>query len=237
MNTSQGDKALRMLLVDDDAELGGMLTEYFSALGHQLDLAYNGRDGLVRALQNHYHVVLLDVMLPTINGFSVLRRLRQRQQVPVIVLTARNRREDVIAGLDGGADDYVAKPFDPDELLARIRSIVRRAHASADRLASIRAFNALTIDVSSRQVRSGNRRVELTGLEFEILERLTRVAGRVVVREELIESVLNRSANPFDRALDVHISHLRAKLADSGVLIRTVRGVGYVFTHQTDIEP
>lgn len=226
-----------MLLVDDDAELGGMMTEYFNRMGHHIDCAYNGRDGLVRALQESYDVVFLDVMLPTINGFSVLQRLRQRTQVPVIILTARIRREDVITGLNGGADDYVTKPFDPDELLARVRAVLRRAGAPAEHVASIRVLEDLRLDVRAREVRSGSRRVELTALEFDILEMLTRAAGRVVLREELSEALLNRSAGPFDRALDVHISHLRAKLQGSGMLIRTVRGAGYVLTARADLAP
>lgn len=231
------EKPLRILLVDDDAELGGMMTEYFARLGHRIDCAYNGRDGLVRALQQNYAVVLLDVMLPTVNGFSVLQRLRQRSRVPVIVLTARIRRDDVIAGLNGGADDYLTKPFDPDELLARIHAILRRAAGHADHQAPIRVFNDLRIDLPAREVRSGGRLVELTALEFELLEVLTRVPGRVVLRDEITQAVLNRSNSPYDRALDVHISHLRAKLEGSRILIRTVRGAGYAFTVTADGRP
>jgi len=207
-----------------------MMTEYFVRLGHRLDCAYNGRDGLVRALRQNYDAVLLDVMLPTINGFSVLQRLRQRSRVPVIVLTARIRRDDVIAGLNGGADDYLTKPFDADELLARIHAVVRRSQAPTERAQPARVFDDLTIDVSVREVRSGGRLVELTALEFDLLEMLTRVAGRVVLRDEISEALLNRSGTPYDRALDVHISHLRSKLEGSRALIRTVRGAGYVFT-------
>jgi DNA-binding response OmpR family regulator len=224
------ERPLRILLVDDDAELGGMMTEYFARLGHRLECSYNGRDGLIHALQPGYDAVVLDVMLPTINGFSVLQRLRQRSRVPVILLTARIRREEVIAGLNGGADDYLTKPFDADELLARIHAVLRRANAAADRAEPVRIFDELRIDVAAREVRSGGRLMDLTALEFEILEMLTRVAGRVVLRDEITEAVLNRSGNPYDRALDVHISHLRTKLAGSRALIRTVRGAGYVFT-------
>jgi len=237
MNAFQAERQLRILLVDDDAELGGMMTEYFARWGHRLDCAYNGRDGLVRALRQNYDAVLLDVMLPTINGFSVLQRLRQRSRLPVIVLTARIRRDDVIAGLNGGADDYLTKPFDPDELLARIQAVLRRASATAGHSEPVRVFNGLTIDLAAREVRSGGRLVALTALEFALLEMLTRVAGRVVLREEITEALLNRGNNPYDRALDVHISHLRSKLADSRILIRTVRGVGYVFTAGPDRGP
>ena len=234
MKAFQPERRLRILLVDDDAELGGMMTEYFGRLGHRLDCAYNGRDGLVRALQQNYDAVLLDVMLPTINGFSVLQRLRQRSRVPVIVLTARIRRDDVLAGLNGGADDYLTKPFDADELLARIHAVLRRADAAVQHAQPIRQFNGLKVDVAAREVRSGGRLIELTALEFELLEMLTRAAGRLVLRDEITEALLNRAGNPYDRALDVHISHLRSKIAGSGTLIRTVRGAGYIFTAQAD---
>ena len=235
MNIPPTQRQLHILLVDDDAELAGMMTEYFGRLGHRLDCAYNGRNGLVRALQENYDAVVLDVMLPTINGFSVLQRLRQRSRVPVIMLTARIRRDDVLAGLNGGADDYLTKPFDADELLARIQAVLRRAEApAAGRAPPVRVFNDLQIDVAAREVRSDGRIVDLTALEFDLLEMLTRVAGRIVLREEITEALLNRSSNPFDRALDVHISHLRSKLEGSRALIRTVRGAGYVFTAQPD---
>lgn len=230
MSALQPERQLRILLVDDDAELGAMMKEYFAGSGHCLDCAYNGRDGLVRALRPDYDAVLLDVMLPTINGFSVLQRLRQRSRVPVIVLTARIRRDDVISGLNGGADDYLTKPFDADELLARIRAVLRRAGAPAAHAEPIRVFSGLKIDLHAREVRKKGKRVGLTALEFELLEMLTRTAGRVVLRDEISEALLNRSSSPYDRALDVHISHLRSKLEGSGASIRTVRGAGYVFT-------
>lgn len=215
-----------------------MMTEYFARLGHRLDCAYNGRDGLVRALQEDYDAVVLDVMLPTINGFSVLQRLRQRSRVPVVMLTARIRRDDVIAGLNCGADDYLTKPFDADELLARIQAVLRRSNApAADCARPVRVFDDLQIDLAAREVRNRGRLLELTALEFDLLEMLTRVAGRVVLRAEITEALLNRSNNPYDRALDVHISHLRSKLEGSRALIRTVRGTGYVFTAAPDCSP
>jgi two-component system response regulator CpxR len=237
MSALEPDRPLRILLVDDDAELSGMMTEYFERSGHRIDCAYNGRDGLLGALREDYDAVLLDVMLPTINGFSVLQRLRQRSRVPVIVLTARISRDDVIAGLNGGADDYLTKPFDADELLARIRAVLRRAGASAEQVVPVRVFNQLRIDVAAREVTSAGKAVELTALEFDLLEMLTRAAGRVVLRDEITAALLNRSASPYDRALDVHVSHLRTKLAGSRTLIRTVRGSGYTFTVTPDRGP
>ncbi|HEV2272277.1 MAG TPA: response regulator transcription factor [Steroidobacteraceae bacterium] len=236
MNAFPPERPLSILLVDDDAELGGMMTEYFARLGHRLDCAYNGRDGLVGALRQNYDAVLLDVMLPTINGFSVLQRLRQRSRVPVIVLTARIRRDDVVAGLNGGADDYLTKPFDADELLARIRAVLRRAGAPTPQAEPLRVFNDLEIDLAAREVRSAGTLIGLTALEFDLLEMLTRAAGRVVLRDEITAALLNRAGSPYDRALDVHISHLRSKLAGSRALIRTVRGAGYVFAMRADRE-
>lgn len=157
--------------------------------------------------------------------------------MPVIVLTARIRRDDIIAGLNAGADDYLTKPFDADELLARIHAVLRRAGAPPGQPATVRVFNDLRIDVSAREVRSGGRLIELTALEFELLEMLTRVAGRVVLRDEITEALLNRSNNPYDRALDVHISHLRTKLEGSRTLIRAVRGAGYLFAARSDGGP
>lgn len=211
-----------------------MMRDYFARLGHRLDCAYNGRDGLMRALQREYDAILLDVLLPTANGFSVLRRLRQRSRVPVIVLTARIQRDDVITGLNSGADDYLTKPFDADELLARIHAVLRRSVGHADDPQPLRAFDDLQIDVRAREVRSAGQLVDLTALEFDIFEMLTRLPGRVVLRGEMTEALLNRSNSPFDRALDVHISHLRTKLAGSRALIRSVRGTGYVFTAKVD---
>lgn len=236
MNTSQLERQLRILLIDDDAELGGMLAEFFARMGHHLDCAHNGRDGLTRALQGDYDAVVLDVMLPTINGFSVLQRLRQRASVPVLLLTARIRRDDVLAGLNGGADDYVKKPFDADELLARIRAVIRRVGTTTDQANPVRAFDQLQIDLASREVRSGSKIITLTALEFDILEMLTRAPGRVVMRDEITGALLNRSGNPCDRALDVHISHLRSKLECSRELIRSVRNAGYVFAAQPSRE-
>jgi DNA-binding response OmpR family regulator len=233
MEPSEKTTPLSLLLVDDDGELCSMMQEFFAQAGFRLECAYNGRDGLARVLNGNYDLVLLDVMLPIVGGFTVLQQLRRRKEVPVIMLTARIHREDRIAGLNSGADDYLPKPFDPDELLARIRAVLRRT----DRLAgdgSVKIFGDILVNLQTREAWSGGQKAELTAMEFDILEMLIRAAGRVVSREEITATLLEREATPYDRALDVHISHLRGKLEHGRRLIRTVRGVGYVFTAERE---
>jgi DNA-binding response OmpR family regulator len=231
MDPSQKPSQLSLLLIDDDAELCGMMKEFFSEAGHRLDCAYNGRDGLASALKNTYDLIVLDVMLPIVNGFTVLQQLRRRKQVLVIMLTARVHRQDRIQGLNAGADDYLPKPFDADELLARIRAVLRRTgrvqYGGDD---AIKIFGHIAVNISAREVWSDGRMADLTGLEFDILELLIRSAGRIVTRDEITSTLLDRASSPYDRALDVHISHLRRKLEHGRTLIHTVRGVGYVFT-------
>jgi two-component system, OmpR family, response regulator CpxR len=224
---------LSLLLIDDDAELCSMMKEFFSETGHRLDCAYNGRDGLGRALQSAYDLIVLDVMLPVLSGFTVLQQLRRRTAVPVIMLTARIHRQDRIQGLNTGADDYLSKPFDPDELLARIRAVLRRAGRLEHDADSLKSFGDLRVNVHTREVWCGKETVELTALEYDILHLLIGSAGRIVTRQEISASLLERGTSPYDRALDVHISHLRRKLEAAGNFIRTVRGVGYVFTAET----
>ncbi|HTZ82960.1 MAG TPA: response regulator transcription factor [Candidatus Acidoferrales bacterium] len=227
--SSKDQTSLSLLLIDDDAELGNMMKEFFTLVGYRLDCAYSGREGLDRALKGTYDLIILDVMLPMISGFTVLQQLRRRKTVPVIMLTARIQHRDRIIGLNAGADDYLPKPFDPDELLARIRAVLRRSgrlHQEAD---FIKKFADVQVDRQTREVWSGGRIVDLTALEFDILNLLISAEGRVVSREEISASLLDRDASPYDRAIDVHISHLRRKLETGGELIHTVRGVGYVF--------
>src|SRR6266567_3065327 len=237
MNTSLGKetetqertKQLSLLLVDDDAELCGMMREFFAQTGHRLECAYNGREGLSAALGGAHDLVILDVMLPVLDGFGVLTQLRRRKAVPVIMLTARVQQQDRIQGLDAGADDYLPKPFDPDELLARIRAVLRRTEARIPVSAESLSIGAIRLNPATREVWSSGVLVELTEMEFELLEMLIRSAGRVVSREEITAALFEREATPYDRFLDVHISHLRKKLEDGRRLIRTVRGVGYIF--------
>ena len=221
---------MRILLVDDDAELCSLLGEFLRREGFEVDCEHEGNRGLEKALQPGVDLLVLDVMLPGIDGFEILRRLRQKSKVPVIMLTARGEDVDRIIGLELGADDYLPKPFNPRELAARIRAILRRyeprpASAPDGRL----EVNGVAIDPGTREVSSDGKRVELTTFEFDILELLMRSAGRVLSRDALMENFYNRKATPFDRSIDMHISHLRKKLEHGDMLIKTIRGVGYQF--------
>ncbi len=232
MDNFEKRAGLSLLLIDDDAELCSMMKEFFSEMHCFLDCAYNGRDGLTKALQHTYDLVILDVMLPGMGGFTLLQQLRRRKEVPVIMLTARIHRHDRILGLNAGADDYLPKPFDPDELLARIRAVLRRAGRLEYGADAVKTFGEIQVNLQTREVWRGKQIVDLTALEFDLLNLLIRCAGRIVPRDEITAALLEREASPYDRALDVHISHLRRKLESGQTLIRTVRGVGYVFTAQ-----
>ncbi len=223
------EKQLSLLLVDDDTELCGMMKEFFAEAGHLLDCAYNGRDGLARALNGNYDLAILDVMLPVFDGFAVLQQLRRRRDLPVIMLTARVQQQDRILGLNSGADDYLPKPFDPDELLARIRAVLRRTDAANWKNTTAVTVGDIQVKTTTRQVWVAGSAVDLTAVEFDLLEMLMRSAGHVVTREEITVALFEREATPYDRFLDVHISHLRKKLEGGRNLIRAVRGVGYVF--------
>lgn len=223
-------KELSFLLVDDDTELCGMMREFFAQAGHHLECAHNGREGLTCALNGAHDLVILDLMLPVLDGFAVLQQLRRRKDVPVIMLTARVQQQDRIQGLDAGADDYLPKPFDPDELLARIRAVLRRTEPASQAVSTALSVGSVRLDPTSREAWSDGALVDLTSMEFDLLEMLVRSAGRVVSREQITAALFDREATPYDRFLDVHISHLRKKLKDGSRLIRTIRGVGYTFT-------
>ena len=228
--TSPASRKLSLLLIDDDAELCAMMQEFFAENGHRMTAVHNGRDGLARALEGPYDLVILDVMLPQINGFTLLHQIRRQSAVPVIMLTARTHPSDRIEGLDKGADDYLVKPFDPDELLSRIRAVLRRIASSHRLNDAATTFGEIRIDVNRREVWKGKRLVDLTAMEFDIFDLLARSAGRIVSRDEITEGLFERKPTPSDRSLDVHISRLRKKLESGHTLIRTIRGVGYVFT-------
>jgi two-component system, OmpR family, response regulator CpxR len=227
---AQREKAV--LLVDDDSNLCDLMRDFFAPYGYLIEAAHDGRRGLTRALEGAFDLVILDVMLPVIDGFEVLRQLRKRSAVPVIMLTAKTAREDRVAGLNAGADDYLPKPFGPEELLARMRAVWRRAEKGLCAETRPLVAGGLTLDVEARMVWENGQPLMLTSVEIDILEFLMRAAGRVVSRDELAASVLQRELQPYDRALDVHISHLRKKIARDAS-IQSVRGVGYLFVVAT----
>jgi two-component system response regulator CpxR len=229
-------KNLSLLLVDDDVELTALMAEYFREQEFDLSIANDGIAGLNRALEGNFDLVLLDVMLSGMEGFEVLRQLRRRSGVPVIMLTARTEHGDRIEGLNSGADDYLAKPFSPDELRARIQAVLRRAGRGAALKTEVLEANGVRLHGATRQVTCEGAPVEVTSIEFDILELLVRSAGRVVSRDDLTRFLYNRQANPLERALDVHMSHLRKKLEQGRTLIRTVRGVGYLFAAENEEE-
>ncbi|MCF4152401.1 response regulator transcription factor [Dethiosulfovibrio sp. F2B] len=221
----------KILVVDDDRELGELLTEYLGGEGFQVSLSYDGKNGALEAAAGKHDLVVLDVMLPGQSGFEALKEIRRTSSIPVIMLTAKGDEVDRVLGLEMGADDYLPKPFSPRELLARVRAVMRRRNGPSDP-------ERLTVDdlemfVRSRQVMLDGITVDLTSMEFRLLEVLLRSAGQVVSRDDLFRKVLERSAAPFDRSLDMHVSNLRKKLGpheDGTDRIRTVRGEGYLYT-------
>lgn len=222
-----------LLLIEDDAELCSLMTAFFAQHGFRIEAQGDGRGGLARALQGGFDLIVLDVMLPVLDGFEVLRQMRKRIATPVIMLTARTEREDRVAGLDAGADDYLPKPFGPEELLARIRAVLRRAGKAPSAATRIIESGGLRLNPRTHEIHYRGRAVEVTSIEFDILELLARSAGRVVSRDELAAILYQRRATPYERSLDVHISHLRKKLARASA-IRTVRGVGYLFSPDSE---
>ena len=229
-------RAVRILIIDDDAELCALLKELLQREGYTVECENDGRRGLDAALHNEFRLIVLDVMLPGMDGFAILRRLRQQSKVPVLMLTARGEDTDRIIGLELGADDYLSKPFNSRELSARIRAILRRMEPPEVPAGKLEV-NGIAIDPGSRSVWRRGESVELTTFEFDILETLMRTAGRVVSRDSLMEQMYNRKSTPFDRSIDMHISHLRKKLEQDGKpLIKTVRGVGYQFCSTYDEE-
>ncbi|MFH1805949.1 MAG: response regulator transcription factor [Pseudomonadota bacterium] len=222
----------RILLIDDDAELGAMLAEYLDGEGFAVSVVYNGQDGIRHALSGDYAAVLLDIMMPGIGGIEVLRQVRGQSMIPVIMLTAKGDDVDRVVGLELGADDYIPKPYYPRELVARLRAVLRRFEKPAagagngDDLIQ----GPLRLNPSRRSVYFGDVEMDLTVSEFNLLEILIRAQTRVLSKNELSMKVLGRPREVYDRSIDVHMSNLRQKLhqvsGDAG-LIETVRGFGY----------
>jgi DNA-binding response OmpR family regulator len=215
----------QVLLADDDVELSGMLREYLEREGFGVTAVHDGEAAARLALSGSYQIVVLDVMMPKVDGIEALRQIRQTSRVPVIMLTARGDDVDRIVGLELGADDYVPKPCTPRELVARLRAILRRAQPGAD--GGPLEIGALTLWPEKRKAEWRGREIHLTSIEFNVLEVLMRNAGRVVGKDEISEQALGRPLARFDRSIDVHLSSIRQKLGDGGKLIRTVRGLGY----------
>ena len=230
----------RLLIVDDDQSLVNLLKRFLEGEGFRVDAAYDHASGLSAALSSEHELVILDVMLPGGSGFELLKALRQQSSVPVLLLTARGEAVDRILGLEIGADDYLAKPFDPRELVARIRAIFRRTreavpvtHGDHDEMLAV---GGIHMSLSTRTVTCHETPIDLTSVEFNVLELLLRNAGSVVTREQIAEVALGRPLNTFDRSVDVHVSRLRKKLGgcpSADDLIRPIRGVGYFLAAET----
>jgi len=224
----------RLLLIEDDEKLCRLLRDYLSPLGYEVEASHDGRDGLVLAQDGSYAAVILDVMLPGMSGFDLLRELRRTSQVPVLMLTALGDEVDRIAGLEIGADDYLPKTFSTRELLARLRSVLRRssitAAARADAQPAPRSLGPLWMDPAARIATLDAQPLALTRVEFDLLLALIEAPGRVRSREQLLLAAADRDFEAFDRSIDVHVSSLRKKLGDDPKgprFIETIRGIGY----------
>ncbi|GAA62179.1 two-component system, OmpR family, response regulator CpxR [Pseudoalteromonas sp. BSi20652] len=225
---------MKLLMIDDDTGLCELLSEYLTAQGFEIQSVHDGEQGLKLAQANDYALILLDVMLPTLDGFEVLKQLRQTKLTPVIMLTAKGEDFDRIFGLELGADDYIPKPFNHRELLARVKAITRRIeHINSLNLAATSKLlvNGITVNLAAREASIDSSTLTLTGTEYEILTLLCKNAGEVVSKEQISEEVLGRRLASFDRSIDMHVSNIRKKIAEhiSGERIKTMRGTGYVF--------
>lgn len=220
----------RVLIIDDDIELCELLAVRMNGEGFELEAVHDGNRGLERALSREHSLVVLDLMLPGMGGLEVLRRVREQSPIPVLILTARGEEVDRILGLEIGADDYLPKPFNPRELVARIRAILRRTLRVATGAHPL-IVGDIRLDPAAREVRMQGQLLSLTSVEFALLEILLQHAGGIVTREELTEAVLGRKLGPFDRVIDVHVSNIRKKLVGSQGIerIKSIRGSGYLF--------
>lgn len=234
----------RVLVVDCDRDLCQLLTNYLQPEGFEVETAHDGEQGVERALSGEHSLVVMEVALPQMNGFDALRRIRNKSQMPVMIVTARGEESDRIVGLEMGADDYIRKPFNLRELLARMRAILRRTKLDPDESIAKRASERLSIadielDRSTRTVMREGEPVPLTVVEFDLLEAMMRSAGRVVTREELVRAVLGRNYTPHDRSIDTHVANLRKKLGHhvgAAERIKTIRSIGYIYLHSNGMK-
>jgi DNA-binding response OmpR family regulator len=230
-NTPQEADRLRILLIDDDRKLCRLIAGYLDPLGYSVTQSHTGTEGLALALSGHWHAILLDLMLPGMDGFEVLKRIRHSSDVPVLMLTARGEEADRIVGLELGADDYLPKTFSSRELLARLRAVTRRTHRpTAVNEDTPIQIGTLHVHPGSRTAALNDHALPLTPVEFDLLLSLAKAVGRVRTRENLLEQIRERNYEVFDRSIDVHISALRKKLGDDPKtprFIRTVRAAGY----------
>jgi DNA-binding response OmpR family regulator len=230
-----GRMAERILMIDDDDRLAGMVSDYLGGAGFRLTIAGTARDGEALLKRESFDAVILDLMLPDADGLDLCRRLRATTDVPILMLTARGEPMDRVVGLEIGADDYLAKPFEPRELKARLNAILRRT--SGGEHGELLRFGRLEIDAGAREVRLDGHKRPLTSHQFELLLALARHAGRVLSREQLMDLARNERLGAFDRSIDVHVSRIRAAIEDDPGKPRrviTVRGAGYVFAKQQD---
>jgi DNA-binding response OmpR family regulator len=233
-NTLDNSKNSRVLMIDDDIKLCRLVKDYLSPLGFTVESAYNGKDGLEKVKHGNFQAVILDVMLPGMDGFAVLRHIRQISTVPVLMLTALGDEADRIVGLEIGADDYLPKTFSTRELLARLRAVTRRSHITASQVqneSGETVVNNLRLNAATREATSKGEPLNLTALEFDLLLCLARSAGRVLNRDTLLDEIAGREYDVFDRSIDVHISSLRRKLGDDPKnprYIKTIRSIGYM---------
>jgi two-component system response regulator CpxR len=224
------DQLSPLLLIDDDRSLASLIAEYCAAGGFSITSALNGEEGIHLARQQYFQLIILDVMMPGIDGFEVLKRLRSSSNIPVLMLTTRGAAMDRVQGLEGGADDYLAKPFQPEELIARIKSILRRVYPKD--ISTKFSIGDLTIDETERSVEVSNERIELTGAEFSLLKLLMTNPGDPLPRQELIPRLFGRDPSTFDRSIDNLVNNLRKKLGphpDGSERIRSVRNIGYCY--------
>ena len=235
------EKRDRLLLIDDDEEFCLLVRDYLELLNISLDFAHTGESGLQAIAGKTYDLVLLDMLLPDMPGLEVLRRIRTQSGLPVIIFSAHNDETDRIVSLELGADDYIAKSFSTRELLARIRAVLRRAAAAAPARDEVLSAHGLELNTRKMQLAFNGRPIDLTFVEFQILQAMMREPGRVFSRETLLNLFADKEWNKYDRSVDVHISSLRKKLADavdgSFSLIRTVRSIGYVFVREDEDLP